>query len=458
MTLAEARALLAPEEPHVEPFRPERDLHALQALAVWALRFSPVVALDPPDGLLVDLEGLGRLAGGEQRLIGILADAVETLRIGVRAAAADSVGCAWAVARFGHAVRTQVPTGSERDALAPLPVQGLRLDPGLRDGLHELGVETIGQLLRLSHAELSARFGTALPLRINQALGRVIEPLVPIEWHNPPQLERSFDGPVRDLETIMLATRATLDELVAELVSRGRAAWELRTELISTDLPPTIITVVLSRPSHEAAHLWTLLRPRLECASLGFGIERIELTATRTAPARRDHQAFWLESGGARRQPELDEKLAELVDVLSSRLGARAILMPRSVASHVPEQAFPLQPFAGGVPPQPGAADVAARVERPSKLLAPPEALRITSHARALPDRFGWRRDDHHVLAWHGPERIAAPWWASAPRHGARVDPRETRDYFRVHTTTGRALWVFRELDSRRWFVHGEWI
>ena len=48
-----------------------------------------------------------------------------------------------------------------------------------------------------------------------------------------------------------------------------------------------------------------------------------------------------------------------------------------------------------------------------------------------------------------GPERISAPWWSG--------EAAQERDYYRIETRCGRSLWVFQELNSSGWFLHGEW-
>ena len=75
MSVAHARALLAKGAVRVELYAPHREAAALCAMAGWARRFSPIVATDPPDGLLLDITGCQRLFGGERRLVDTVAEA-----------------------------------------------------------------------------------------------------------------------------------------------------------------------------------------------------------------------------------------------------------------------------------------------------------------------------------------------------------------------------------------------
>ena len=96
MTVAHARALLPVEQAVVELHQPQRELAALGALARWALRFSPIVAVDPPDGLLIDVAGCRRLFGDESRHVHLIGSATERLGFCARMAAAwggaDDIG------------------------------------------------------------------------------------------------------------------------------------------------------------------------------------------------------------------------------------------------------------------------------------------------------------------------------------------------------------------------------
>ncbi len=49
----------------VKDAEPAADAEALDRLALWALqRYSPMVAADPPDGLVIDATGAAHLHGG----------------------------------------------------------------------------------------------------------------------------------------------------------------------------------------------------------------------------------------------------------------------------------------------------------------------------------------------------------------------------------------------------------
>src|SRR5690606_22455044 len=100
----------------------------LNTLAQWALRrFSPVVAADPPDGLIMDITGAAHLQGGEQNLLEGLVKALTTKGFEARGAIADSWAAAQAVARFSRKSMQIVPAGDTLSAVSNLPVEALRL-------------------------------------------------------------------------------------------------------------------------------------------------------------------------------------------------------------------------------------------------------------------------------------------------------------------------------------------
>src|SRR5262245_34330470 len=127
MALADARAM----HPRlvVADADPLADAQLLEDVAEWCDRYTPLVGLQPPDGLILVISGCAHLFGGEAALWRDLVGRLSAYGFTVRAAIADTVGCAWAMARCGDDDNCIVPPGGARDVLAPLPVAALRLHP-----------------------------------------------------------------------------------------------------------------------------------------------------------------------------------------------------------------------------------------------------------------------------------------------------------------------------------------
>lgn len=450
----------------VEPASPGRDAAALRALAERMTRFSPVVAPDGGGseagaGLLLDIAGCEHLFGGEAAMVRAVVRTLRRFGLRSRVAVAGTFACARAVSRFGPHDYASVPPGREADALAPLPVRALGVDDDAVEGLAELGVETIGQALDLRRRDLPARFGDALLLRLDMAVGLALETIEPVRPASPVAARRAFEGPTTHLESVLLATQEQLRALCAHLRSRGLGARSVRTRLERVGSKgdplgePVEIETNLSRASRDPKHLWALLRPRLEGVDMGFGVEAVELAALRVARLRHSQTVADFEhaqGGGASVVDEtgVETARAELLDALAARLGEDAVLRADPCESHVPERSFALVP-AGAPAPTAPARLVGA--DRPTRLFERPEPVEAVS---LVPDgpvlSVRWRGVDHRVSESVGPERIGPEWWVPGER--------DTRDYVKAQLDDGRWVWLFRRVRHGvpdAWFVHGVW-
>ncbi len=464
LSLAEAQALIDPQvrarhgDPWVEELSEERDLRALHALGQWLMaRFSPLVALEPPDGLFVDVAGTERLFGDEEELCRAVLRAMHRLEIGSRLAVADTVGAASAIARFGRTPRQIVPGGDEALALGPLPIAALRLPGATCEALAELGVESVQELLRLDRDRVAARFGGDVAMRLDQALGRAFESVTPLAFESPPQAERVFEGPVRQAETISLVAEELVGELCGELQRARQGVLEATLVLEPSDLPPRRLPISLSRPSADPRHLWTMLRPGVESVHLGFGIERIRFVAVRTGRLPAQQVGAWEppEAASTPATQPLDRHVGELVDVLAARLGPENVLAARAEPSLLPERSY------SWIRPQEHRARGASKprhMPRPSLLFSPPEPATFENpgETEELPGRLRWRGIAYRIRRARGPERLARPWWDDSPAW-PDGSPHTVRDYYRLETSCGRSLWAFREPKHGRAFIQGEW-
>ncbi len=446
LPLAQARALVPGGNVRVEPRDARRERSALRALANWATCFSPVVAMDEPGGLRLNVTGCAHLFGGESRMIRAVEEQLKRLGVGARAAIAPTYGCAWGVARFAPAGRRIVLQRELRDALADLPVGALRLNRRLVTDLRALGIERVAHLLELPRSALAARFGSELSRRLDQALGEAFEPIDPVRPAPPLSLERLFQGPTTRTEAIELAARELLQRGCDSLLRREAGAQRWTLELRRSDLPPERIEIRVSRPLRDPARIWALTAPRLERAHLGFGVEGLRLRLDAIGRIRHEQDQRWApdeEADAAR----FERESAELLDALANRLGPDRVQRASLAESHRPERAT--QRRSGvAVETPPKSAPPAPR-DRPTVLFDRPEPAQVVALSPDGPVRrvrFGGV--DHDVLHCRGPERIAPEWWRESG---------STRDYFAVAIASGRWLWLARSLESGRWCVHGIW-
>lgn len=460
MGLAHAQALLRGADVWVQPFTPEEDAKRLRRLALWAQRFSPTVAADAPDGLLLDVAGCEHLFGGDGSMVAQVDRSLRKGRLSARLALAPTVGCAWAMARFNEDHITIVEAAHVRDALAPLSVAGLRIDPVFVTALHEVGIERIGSLLELPREELACRFGADLLRRLDQATGITAEAIVPERASTPPEVTRMFDGAVTSLEAITLTVRELLFALVLQLEERGCGARTLEVVFQRLSAEPWHITLMLTYPCRSVRHLWTLLGPRLERVNMGYGVESVVLRALRMGKLSAA-QMYFAHGEDEDRLARDEAALGEFVDRLIDRFGSRGVLRISPVATHVPEEAFPLgkwsaKPKRRSRGDDDDRAAVAAVFDRPSQLLTVPEPVQVISLVPdGPPSWLHWRGREFAVRCAGGPERIALPWWRS--KRDGPPSPDGGRDYYVVQDDCGRFLWVYRDRATKGWFVHGLW-
>jgi protein ImuB len=451
-TQADARAMI----PRLvsRPAEPEADARALEALAVWAERWSPSVSVDPsPDGLeglFLNVTGAAHLFGGEAALLAQITGRLAEAGIPARAALAPTPGAAWALARFAPAGETAaISTGeSLRTDLADLPVEALRVDDRTLAQARRFGLRTVGDLYPMPRAGLARRFrdGDALGLvkRLDQALGHAGEALTPVR---PPTRYRAWltwMEPVEDVEGV----EARLVELVADLAAAlerdGQGARALTLTGFRSDGRTTVLPVRLGRPGRDARVWLRLFREaglgRLE---LGFGLDALMLTADGVEAMAARQTA--LDGDGEAGQAE---GLAALVDRLTARLGEDRVLTVEAVDSWVPERAERWRPALGRT-----VRPLASDTRRPLLMLDPPEPVEAPMFElpEGAPARFVWRRVVRRVVRADGPERLSPEWWR--PRPDDRLA--RTRDYYRVEDDQGGRYWLFREGLFGREFAGG---
>ncbi|MGQ0626697.1 MAG: Y-family DNA polymerase, partial [Phycisphaerales bacterium] len=333
MALTQARALLPGPAPIVREHRQSREDGALLALARWvARRFTPVVATDAAgddhpgmDGLIMDIAGCEHLFGGEPQLIARLERAIRALGFAARAAPGKTPAAAWARARYAA---PGPPPHTGDTPLDDLPVSALRIPRATVELLARIGITRIAEVERLPRPSLAPRFGPHLLTRLDLALRTSPERLTPVIVPEAPTVERTFAGPTTILESITHAVRALLIDL-CQLIDRqsagARALRTLRLRLLRIDAAPIDLRIALSAPSRSPAHLWTLLREKVERANMGFGVEGLSITALRTGRTT-EHQGSLLSGPPTHHAPlntahPARTAAAELIDTLAQRLG-----------------------------------------------------------------------------------------------------------------------------------------
>ena len=462
MMLADARTLCP--SIRTAPADPAGDLDFLEKLALWSQRWGPWSAMDAPDGVLVDVTAAAHLFGGEARMLADVDAIFAQRRLQVRSAIAPTAGAAWALAHYGPR-RTILPAqGDMMRALGDLPVAALRLDQDVLTVLRRLGLKRLSDLAgvatgAIDRAEAAARDAihrrfrnrkspAANPLvRLDQLLGRVPEPLLPVIPQHAPLVQRRLMEPIRHRSLLDQVLADLADEMVRELEGRGEGARRLELGLWRVDGEVLVRRLELAAATREAAHMTRLFADRLDDVDAGFGIETVRLRASWAEPLA-------LSQGDVEEAAERHgTSLNACIDRLTVRLGPKAVRRPVPHASHLPERAQKWQP---PLEPEPASQAQLRFHERPMKLLDRPEKIAVLyATPDGLPQRFRWRGDVCEVARAEGPERIAPEWW----REKSTV---RLRDYYRIEDTSGRRFWIYRHGivgDGRGgmpdWFLQG---
>ncbi len=439
--LANARAMVP--ELEVVPANPVADAKLLTQLADWCDRITPVVALDPPDGLLLDIAGVTHLFGDEKALLSTILDALKCRRLSVHAAIAGTALAAHVLARYRKA--SILPESGEREAVSPLPIDALELDPVTTHSFRRAGLKTIGQTASRKRSEIVSRFGASTLARIDEALGIGGLPINPRLPKPEYWTVKRFAEPVATDTVIQAALHDISLELCAVMEKKGVGARRLQASFFRADGALRRITVEAGSPVHDARIIGRLFRERLAALAdpldPGFGFDLIRLAAARVE--RVEMQAISLDQS-VREEAEVNF----LIDRLAARFGREQVrrFMPQD--THVPENAGTVVPAQEVNETKAQWQKIRGKEEaprRPLRLLARPEPVDMQHD----PLRLQWRKAWRSIKHWEGPERIAMEWW----RLGITQIP---RDYYRAEDDAGHRYWLYLELaEPPQWFMHG---
>lgn len=410
----------------------------LERLALIAQQYTSCVSLEPPNALLLEVQGSVRLFGSLERLQAALDTAWRRLELHVSSATAPTTLAALWLARGGAQARLE-PSAALAGALAPLPIAVTGWSEEILGTLKALGVHRLGELLRLPRTGLARRFGPAILRDLDVALAHQAAPRRRFE-----PLERFHER--RDCESeveTVTGLSAWLEPMIARcarfLRVRQAGVQALELELEHRDRPSTRVRLGLASITSDAGRLRDTVMHRLMRLELAAPVRRLAL---RSGPLR-PLCAASLDVLASARSHGCGAAAPQLIERLRARLGEDAVYGVRAIDEHRPEAAWrraAALAAADASRPARGAGlgcEVSGRIRRPIWLLEEPRLLSAADPPRSA-------RGDLHLEL--GPERIESGWW-----DGVDV----TRDYYRALEPGGARLWVFRDLKSGRWYLHG---
>ena len=409
---------------------------AEQAAWGWhALQYTPRVAV-VDEALVLEVSGSLRLWGGLPRLLSLFFEQNKPLNPVDYSQGSTSLV---AIALSRLKAHGPVPTAGLPDNL---PLATLCAAMPHVDTLARTGCRTWGQLRALPRGGVARRFGAALLQALDAAYGERPE-VYP--WLTLPEV---FD--VR-LELPALATGGpelmwTAQRLLVQLQvwlrarQRGVLALELEwaldlKRLDGVALPSHQQLVVrTAQPAQDMAHLRRLVGEQLARVQLAAPVNQLRLRSLDTAPWVGASRGFLPEDAVQ------GERLHQLVERLSARLGEHNVVLPQAQADHRPEHRQHWQH---------------ARTHTPQPLpLSEPDALLPTwllPQPLLLPLRGNVPQYGGALVRLTQAHRIVTGWWEPGG-HTAR-------DYFIARSPEHGLVWVYRDRvadhDRDRWYLQG---
>ncbi|WP_207510962.1 Y-family DNA polymerase [Longitalea luteola] len=440
MVVADARMLL----PSLEVLDHIPGLHEklLFKLAEWCIRFSPCIAIDAPDGLIFDATGCAYLWGGDIDYLSTIIKRLNGRGYQVRVGMADTIGAAWAIARYGRSSPVIEP-GMQSTVLLPLPPASLRIEQELVERLYKLGLHQIKDFISMPQSSLRRRFGHAFLQRLHQALGNEPEFIEPVQPVEPYQERLPCLEPIVTLAGIEIALQQLLDNLCKRLELEQKGIRTLRLQCHRVDDRILTVGIGTNQPSRNREHLFKLFENKLPTIEPASGIELFLLEAVKVQDHSPVQEKLWEKRSGLQ-----DTPLAELLDRYTDRFGAHCFYRYLPDEHYWPERSIRLSQSLE----EPVTTAWRKDVPRPLHLLPQPQPIQVTAPIPDYPPMlFRYKGQLHKIVKADGPERIEQEWWITEGEH---------RDYYCVEDEKGQRFWLFRaghyEADKTvGWFLHG---
>jgi protein ImuB len=440
MVVADARAILP--ELNVVEFDPTLSERLLNALAEWAIRYTPLVAIDLPDGLLLDATGCAHLWGGERAYLTDLVKRLKVLGFYAQVAMTDTIGASWALCRYAGSMTVSGP-GEQINCLPPLPAQALRLEPQVVEKLAKVGLTKIKSFIGMPPSVLRRRFGQPLLDQLGKALGDTYEAFKPIHPIEPYQHRLPSMEPILTATGIAIAIKTLLELLCLRLAKETKGLRKAVLKCYRVDGEIQQVEIGTSSPSCNSVHLFRLFELKISSIEPALGIELFVLDAYGVEDLPGQQETIWNVQG----ENKLVE-VAELLDRLAMRTGTDAIHRYLPAEHYWPERSITEAATLTQVPQS----EWRSSYSMPVQLLAQPEKILVTAPVPDYPPMvFRYKGTVYKIKRADGPDRIEQEWWISDGLH---------RDYYCVEDENGGRYWIFRsghygDNNNPDWFIHG---
>ena len=372
--LANARAMVQPLR--VVPADEKADAALLENIADWCDRFTPLVTLDAPDGLYLDISGAAHLFGGEAAMLKDVLERIADLGFAVRGAIAGTSPGSPRIGTLSQRHHRAAGRRGESRGIAARRRAGLRCKGSARPQPCRPENRRPGAARR-QPGELAARLGPDFVRRLRLMLGQAQDPLAPRRPLPDLMAEQRFADPVASRDVIAASLLALAQSLCGLLERQGQGARILASGLLPRRRQAGAHRGAHGAPLRDPAVMLRLLNQKLDALAdpldPGFGFDLIRLEASLAEETKSATVSFDAHEN-ARRQ------VLFLIDRLSARFGESRVLRFAAQDTHIPEAAAAALPaqeddFGDGAWPAPADPPL-----RPLRLLARPEEM---SHVMA---------------------------------------------------------------------------
>ncbi len=400
---------------------------ALERLAGWAYQFSSTVILSEIEPelrlattacLWLEIQASLTLFGGLRNFVERMEEQLKELGYTYRLGIGPTLEGAALLARSGIRVAITSPHALFT-RIRSLPLTPLALPPQIVTQLDTAGVRTLGLLLEIPRESIAKRFGPPIAQFLDRLMGTSSDPRIPFRLPQKYAAHFDFEFEVWNTEALLFPLRRMLQEFAGYLRARDTGTQRFKVIFGHRDSPATELSVGSSTPERNADRFFALVRERMQHLELPEATRSLSLLADEFASPTA------LQNDLLTRTPLQTEDLSHTIDRIAMRVGEENVHYVRANADHRPEKSW--------APAAPGEKFPHLKFpERPLWLLPEPRAMGSST----LPGIAS------------AAERIESGWWD---------DGDVQRDYYIVHMSSGPDLWVFQDLQTSHWFLHGFW-
>ena len=435
-SLADARAVCP--DLLTEPCDAVREEALLRTLWRWADVLSPQVALDSPDGLLLNIDGCAHLFGGEKAMADYANNRLNDLRISSRIGIADTKLAARGLARFGSKPVNIAHPGQTNETVAKLPIAALGLSRAITKDIARTGITHIGQLHQQKSSELARRFGLELTNTLSAITGQTPDPVIRKKPDSIYAARMTLPDPIGLLDDIEQVLSRLSAHVCNKLKEDSKGARQFNLTVRCVDTGDHTMTVGFAQPCSDVDSVIRQFNFPLSKLKIDYGADWFRLSAHRI-------ENIQFKQFSMSERSTFDDSRYKLINILANRVGFDRVRVFQQHDSFLPEQGFEQVEVAR----QPDAKWTAGQRLRPIRLFNPPEYAKVETAGRP-PKRFVWRDATFDTKTAKGPERLTPHWFKDKDLR--------TRDYWVVQTEQGERLWLltYPGANKKDWYVVGE--